>query len=376
MNTEYVLFGPDGPRVNPEKTHWGRLDEMAKCLAVSPADAVVRLFWADAMVTAEGPDLGTWMNRIGRKAPSEQQMSKFLWPNIKAAGHGEDWTLRPDQAAASWDWDAGDFQPNVRGQPTPGIFVHRSALDMEDRWDPAQPSWPTRPTAKVVEDCLRQLRRTHDSDAMGLLLDYDGVDLRCFGTTPVVGDAQSEPQACVTILGGPKGISQPFKAMLRSAFRSHAVPLLEVCLGPEQQMAHACVAHLRLEADAGRLHPALMDLLSLGRERYEKLYASVEATLRKKGRTMAAATASDALRKSSSSDAGGAATGDAGAESPVVNATGAAGAQLVRLKPRLHSRKVPIKLAKGASTGKAKVFVLTPKARTLLRPRKSDRKQG
>merc|ERR1719193_411143 len=133
MNTEYRLFGEDGPRVNREATHAGRLDEMAKCLAAAPGCAAVRLFWADAVVSIEGPELGEWQRWIGKRAPSEQQMVAFMLPNIQAAARGEARTRTLKEAKAAWyshgAWGApAPDAPALGGQPTPGVHVRRAAL--------------------------------------------------------------------------------------------------------------------------------------------------------------------------------------------------------------------------------------------------------
>lgn len=273
MNTEYRLFGEDGPRVSPEATHWSRLDECSKVVAVSPAHSSVRLFWADAVVSVCGPDLGKWMAHIGRKAPSEQQMAKFMWLNIEAASRGEQKTLSVAEASQSWDWDKGVNTSTV-GQPTPGIFVWKTDIEIK------QPKWgdsfPTEPTAERIQYFLSTFE---PKKILGMFLDYGGALLRPFGTQPLSGDAGSSIESTITILGGPKGMAEPFKDVVKEAFTAKGIPLLTVCLGPEQQMAHACVAYLRLEADAGRLRPAMLDLFQLGRAGYEALFERVEADL-------------------------------------------------------------------------------------------------
>merc|ERR1711862_768838 len=118
--------------------------------------------------------------------------------NIEAAWRGEEKTLTLEQASQDWDWDTG------------------------------------MPTTEFVRHFLSKFRK---SETLGVLLDYDGADLRCFGTQSLRGDASIN--ASVTILGGPKGISDPFKAMIRDAFDASGIPLVTVCLGPQQQMAHA-----------------------------------------------------------------------------------------------------------------------------------------
>mmetsp|Transcript_102642 Transcript_102642/g.299423 ORF Transcript_102642/g.299423 Transcript_102642/m.299423 type:complete len:368 (+) Transcript_102642:72-1175(+) len=305
LNTEYRLFGPDGPAVTPDATHQHRLDEMAKCLGVAPAYGALRLFWADAVISVEGPDLGSWMYWMGQRAPSEQQLVRFLWPNIQAACRGDLRTRTVGEAKAAW-WLAQDPANEAQlsgwdGQPTPGIFVWRNREDEGEDWehgvewgDAGRRAWPTRPTSEHMQHFLGRLRSnpySHISSwaepseaAVGLLLDIDGVDLRFLSSSPLSRPPASggpEPKAFVAVLGGPKGVSPPFKELVRTAFASHGTPLLEASLGPREQMAHACVAFLRLQEDAGLLRAAAVDLLRLGRGGYAKLLGRVETALAK-----------------------------------------------------------------------------------------------
>lgn len=102
MNTEFQLYDDHGPTVSLQATHKSRLDEMAKCITVVPGFAAVRVFWADAVLSVEGPDLAKLMRFLGKRAPTEQQISKFLWPNINAAWHGQNWTRSLQQAIDRW----------------------------------------------------------------------------------------------------------------------------------------------------------------------------------------------------------------------------------------------------------------------------------
>lgn len=309
MNTEYRLFGATGPQVSREATHHSRLDEMAKCLAAAPGCAAVRLFWADAVVSVEGPDLGEWQRWVGKRAPSEQQMVHFMMPNIEAAWRGEVRTRSLNEAKELWyshgSWDEpAPMCAEVGGQPTPGVFVRRSPHAEGEEWfegkdqaprDWRKVTWPTRPTREHVAHFLpgvksnrwnHMLLHTKPSEAaVGVLLDYSGVDLRFLTRTPLSGQGPEgrqspEPEACVTILGGPKGMSEAVKEILRESFENAKVPLLEVCLGPEEEMAHACVAFLRLQDDAGLYRAALVDLLRLGPAAYHKLLEVMEAAAR------------------------------------------------------------------------------------------------
>ena len=83
----------------------------------------------------------------------------------------------------------------------------------------------------------------------------------------------------MTILGGPKGVKHETKMALHEVFKSKGVSLLEVSLGKTEQMAHTCLGFLRMQLEAGRLMPALTDLISLGPQRYAELQIALEAKL-------------------------------------------------------------------------------------------------
>lgn len=300
MNTEYRLFGAEGPRVSTEATHWSRLDELSKCVAVCPHYAAIRLFYADGVISIEGPEIGGWMAHIGKKAPSEQQISKFLFPNIEAAWRGETETRSLSEAkAASADCPEA-IERCPHGQPTPGVYVFKSvgasAPQEEGEMWKSKGSWsaayPTGPTAESMtyhlrrlphnKYCHRRMSKKPSKDVVGVLFDYGGTDLRflssrlCVGTP---GDAGVDAQACVTVLGGPKGISQPFKEAIQGVFEALEVPLVRVCLGPVEQMAHACIAFLRMQEDAGRYKAAVIDRLRLGHEGYVELVEVMESSM-------------------------------------------------------------------------------------------------
>eukprot|EP00439_Symbiodinium_sp_Y106_P066147 s1379_g10.t1 len=294
MNTAYCLYASDGPQVALEATFRGRLDEMAKCLAVAPADAAVRLFWADAVVSIEGDDLSTWMRFLTKRAPSEQQTCEFLWPNIVAAGEGRRACRSVEEAMESWTADT------EAEQPTPGIDVRKPKIaeellkrELEESWF----EWPRQPTAECAHHFLKKLRMGWSTDTngesrpsvVGMLLDIDGATLKPYCASPLSPPARhvADPEVCVTILGGPKGISPRFKACLQDVFGTLAVPLLKVRLGPEEEMAHACLAYLRLQEDAGLLKAAVTDLLRLGPSGYGSLIASSERALYSLARRMA-----------------------------------------------------------------------------------------
>ncbi|CAJ1367790.1 unnamed protein product [Effrenium voratum] len=281
LNTHYMLFGPYGPRVALQGTHKGRFDELLKCLAVAPPNAAVRLFWADAVVSMEGDELSHWMRFVGKNAPSEQQMARFLWPNIYAAWQGHPSFRSLEQAKADWAQCGHD-------QPTPGVSVwkYENTEGWQDSWTDADPDWPRQPTASSISFYLRKLQtqwKELGQTAVGLLLDTEGVPLRFFSESPLCENSRSRaPQALITVLGGPRGISQAFKAAVQQSFESQGITLLQVSLGPHEEVAHACVAYLRLEDDAGRLRAALTDLLLLGRAGYESMGRQAEATMRRR----------------------------------------------------------------------------------------------
>ncbi|CAK9103135.1 unnamed protein product [Durusdinium trenchii] len=261
LNTAYKLYGPWGPNVALKATHVGRMDELAKCLAVAPPNADVRLFWADAVVSVEGEDLSNWIRFLGKKAPSEQQIAKFLWPNIYAAWRGELSSRSLHEAKQDWSPD----------KPTPGVTVWKYNLEQEDDWPQQSESsrcweeWPRGPTATGMSTYLQKLR---DGVAAGKR------------ANPLSKRADpDDPQVLITVLGGPKGITSGFKATVQAVFGSQGVAIVEASLGPHEQMAHACVAHLRLQDDAGLLRAAITDLLHLGRFRYKSLLRATEATL-------------------------------------------------------------------------------------------------
>jgi len=304
LNTDYRLYGPaaaDGtPEVSPEASHWGRLDELAKCLAVSPTSAAMRLFWYDAVISIEGPDLGEWMQYTSKRAPSEQQIIRFLWPNIRAACWGECRTptvseaIAKDQArcAAEQSAEAGAWRGDAT-QLTPGIFVRRRGAGAGQEAPEGANWWEAGfPMAEDMGHFLGRARGNPHSHfkysdvpsegAMGVLLDVDGAPLRFLTAWPLSEagpDRAPDPKACVTVLGGPKGIAVPVKEALSQAFAAQGVPLVKASFGWFEEMAHACIAYVRLEDDAGRYRAALVDLLRLGHGGYRELVGTIEAEL-------------------------------------------------------------------------------------------------
>eukprot|EP00439_Symbiodinium_sp_Y106_P066625 s1379_g10.t2 len=239
-------------------------------------------------------DLSTWMRFLTKRAPSEQQTCEFLWPNIVAAGEGRRACRSVEEAMESWTADT------EAEQPTPGIDVRKPKIaeellkrELEESWF----EWPRQPTAECAHHFLKKLRMGWSTDTngesrpsvVGMLLDIDGATLKPYCASPLSPPARhvADPEVCVTILGGPKGISPRFKACLQDVFGTLAVPLLKVRLGPEEEMAHACLAYLRLQEDAGLLKAAVTDLLRLGPSGYGSLIASSERALYSLARRMA-----------------------------------------------------------------------------------------
>ncbi|CAE8690080.1 unnamed protein product, partial [Polarella glacialis] len=189
LNTEYRLFTSTGPQVSTEATHWSRLDEVAKCIAVAPANASLRIFWADAVISVEGDGLGKWMRFVRKKAPSEQQLSKFLYPNIAAAWRGERSTRTVNEAMASRESDGAASEE----KPTPGIRVWRSEPDDGEAFCWSGAGWPRGPTSESLRYFLQPSQYAWFLDhkgpeapqVVGVLLDVDGTPLRCLSASPL-----------------------------------------------------------------------------------------------------------------------------------------------------------------------------------------------
>lgn len=304
MNTEYRLFGKRGPEVAPWATHWSRLDEMAKCLAVSPGFAAFRIFWADSVISVEGSGLGEWMRFIGKRAPSEQQMVKFLWANIHAAWYGRKKTRTMRQARAAEDWIEDYATCDL--QPVPGVYVWRNGHCDDEVWDACEAvekgkrTWPSRPTVenlafyvgRLLINDMSHVRKSHVASeaAVGLLLDVEGAQLRFWSEAPLSSPKKGtrDPEACVTVLGGPLGIPESTKALIQAAFAVERIPLLKVSLGPDEQMAHVCVAHIRIAESTGSYKAAVVDLHRLGPEKYAKLLRIGDAALLRVGQSLCA----------------------------------------------------------------------------------------
>lgn len=332
FNTEYCLFGPDGVLVDEQNSHRSRLDEMAKALVNSPPSSATRMFWADGVVSVEGPELGKWMYWLGKKAPSEQQMVRYLVPNIEAAWHGI-WRVRSFKEAredyrASGEKAESTWPPERPRQPTPGVFAWRARRrEGEDwskwpeqadvgvwdhEWREGQLHWPLEPTMESAKFFLSSVRKNprtsnrteFDSEAcelaVGMLLEYGGADLDFGSQFPRAPRLKAvagmpDPSACVTMLGGPKGISKPFQDALRQVFRDAGVTLLEVCLGPQEEMAHVCLAHLRVMQDSLRFRASVVDLFRLGGS--VKAYNRLSAAARRGAEEAAAAERETMLRE-------------------------------------------------------------------------------
>jgi len=330
FNTAYYLFGDNSPNVNPKCSWWSRLDEIAKCVGASTGQSM-RLIFADAVINIEGADLWHWMRFLAQTAPSEQQMVKLLWPNIAAAwrGDGRTWKLWEAKAVFNdpdegWGPDSSG-EPPLGGQPTPGVFVWRNCWAIMPGDDSPHPgsqvagygAVPTLPISietaggpladaeallhsGVAGNIAHILCRIQGGPAapiskpdfamspyqvVGVLLEYSGAGLRFLATQPLASASISKdglgalPETCVTMLGGPKGISPGVISVLRSTFEACNVPLLEITVGEQQQMAHVCIGYLRVEDQSGRYKAALTDLFRLGPKRYAEYMAAVAATL-------------------------------------------------------------------------------------------------
>jgi len=303
FNTAYYLFGDNSPNVNPKCSWWSRLDELAKCVGASTGQSM-RLIFADAVINIEGADLWHWMRFLAQTAPSEQQMVKLLWPNITAAWRGEvrTWKLWEAKAAFNdpgegWGPDSSG-EPPLGGQPTPGVFVWKNVWAMMpgDELVDAEALLHSGVAANIAH-ILRRIQggpaapiskleiAMTPCQVVGVLLEYSGAGLRFLATQPLAPASIAKdglgalPETCVTILGGPKGISPGVVSVLRSSFEACSVPLLEIALGEEQQMAHVCIGYLRVEDQSGRYKAALTDLFRLGPKRYAEYMAAVAATL-------------------------------------------------------------------------------------------------
>eukprot|EP00929_Paragymnodinium_shiwhaense_P057090 TRINITY_DN28567_c0_g1_i2.p1 TRINITY_DN28567_c0_g1~~TRINITY_DN28567_c0_g1_i2.p1 ORF type:complete len:241 (+),score=22.84 TRINITY_DN28567_c0_g1_i2:41-763(+) len=221
MNTAYRLFDKCGPRIKTQKTHYSRLDEMAKCLGLVPSWATVRMFWADAVITVEGMALSEWLYHLGKKAPTEQQLAARLVENVWAFWQGQRRTRTFEEAVAAskLPWEESEL---CEGQPNPGIFVWRD-IPPEEEW----PVWdddevwelPMRPVSQAAEYYLGRISERRCAP-VGLLLEYDGVDLKFLTQQPLSGPRPpevSDPDMCITVLGGPKGMTKPviLKASVR-----------------------------------------------------------------------------------------------------------------------------------------------------------------
>jgi len=84
--------------------------------------------------------------------------------------------------------------------------------------------------------------------------------------------------AMITILGGPKGLPDSTKIAIREAFSAASIPLLTVSLGPHEQMASACISHLKLMEDSGLLKAAITDLSRLGHAKYNQMVKILESS--------------------------------------------------------------------------------------------------
>lgn len=121
--------------------------------------------------------------------------------------------------------------------------------------------------------------------AFGVLLEYAGANLRFLAKRPLADASMASdgignlPACCITILGGPKGMTSGVIEAVRETFKARGVMMLTVALGEQQQMAHVCMGYLRVEDQSGRYKAALTDLLRLGQPGYADFMAAVDAAL-------------------------------------------------------------------------------------------------
>eukprot|EP00927_Polykrikos_kofoidii_P040581 TRINITY_DN34653_c0_g1_i1.p1 TRINITY_DN34653_c0_g1~~TRINITY_DN34653_c0_g1_i1.p1 ORF type:complete len:411 (+),score=57.15 TRINITY_DN34653_c0_g1_i1:31-1233(+) len=360
FNTAYWLFGDEGPLVSPARTYWSRFDEISKCCASPPFGATVRIFFADGVISIAGLGLSKWMQYIGQRAPSEQTIARLLYPNIEAAWRGERKTLGFEEAREDLDRHGigcyDTWIPSMGGQPTPGVFVWRNRHgqfskdgNVVSTEDPDQTTWNAAYFLQNLKDerssCLgggAALAESSASLVVGTLLDFGGTEL-CFWAQKPLTDVEVDagvahrcaPKICVTVLGGPKGISSEYQDAVRRAFQQKGVSLLEISLGAMEQMAHTCVGYLRVQDDCGRYRAAVTDLLRLGPQEYCRRVRAVEKDLLVRYRH---ARAADSRDRSSSIDAR-ASNGCSGRRFSKGLRKPAILKKLV--KPRLRARPVP-----------------------------------
>jgi len=270
--------------VCPRSTFKGRFDEITKCMASPPFGATLRAFYADGVITVKGLDLSKWMRHVGKPAPSEQGMAHLVWFNVEAAWRGETRTLtlaeaKADLATHGGEWELDSWKPGP--QPTPGVFVwrHHTVADWQDLTRTAESA------AYHLQSFINLEPPLPPQAVIGNLLDAKGALLRFMSPRPLTTDTSDSilPRACITVLGGPKGIPDDLKGLLHGAFSQHGAKLLEVSFGPYEHMAHVCVSFVRVQDDAGLYRAALTDLLRLGPVAYRELLASAEARLHGKG---------------------------------------------------------------------------------------------
>lgn len=303
MNDHYNLFGEDGaPAVTPQKSFHGRLDECMRCLGDLDGHVVVHIFFADGVIVVSGPDLLSWMRYTGMKVPSEQNLIELIWPNILAASKGEFRTWSCGEAkAARIKGQASEW----KGQPTPGVYVWQNNWSKQCEgvyaWkNDLSNGQENRESIGLVENLKYAMQSLVESQisnkepqrvleplsqrsgcVLGLLLEQEGVALHFLTRKPMNQEIKTTcvPKTVVTVLGGPKGVKTETKRSLHEVFQSQGISLLEVSLGQTEQMAHTCLAYLRMMLEDNRLIPALTDLISLGPQRYAELQLALEAKL-------------------------------------------------------------------------------------------------
>jgi len=282
------------------------------------------------MGSLEGDDFWQWLCFLKRTAPCEQLICQMLIPNIEAAwkGYGKTWTLSQAKSVFKdpddgWDPCYSKSPPKQPGQPTPGVFVWRnkwfeermktdrdttnaSAGDdsssstvataavssTQSTGDIADPEAHLHESVKKnLQHFFADLRKAHEADGcegapfVGVLLEYSGADVKFMAKRPLAEASSAPdgigilPETCITMLGGPKGISSGVVELIRQTFKSGSTPLLEIALGEQQQMAHVCMGHLRIADASHHYKSTLTDLYRLGPDGYKSFMLAVDDAL-------------------------------------------------------------------------------------------------
>merc|ERR1712032_1167097 len=144
---------------------------------------------------------------------------------------------------------------------------------------------------KNLQHFFADLRKAHSADGcegapfVGVLLEYSGADVKFIAKRPLAEASLVPdgigllPETCVTMLGGPKGISRGVVELIRQTFKTESTPLLEIALGEQQQMAHVCMGHLRIADASHHCKSTLTDLYRLGPSGYKDFLIAVDEAL-------------------------------------------------------------------------------------------------